>query len=165
MEVEMTLHNYLHESVRLLASATRSWTEQLVADISTMGSALGPGEPLLVCGNGGSACDAMHNSGELVDRFILGRRALNVICLSSNPAVLTPWATDYSYDTVFCRQTEPYGQAGGVILGISNSGTSKNVIAAFEQARSMGMQTIALPGEGGQLAHSIVGPRVVPVSA
>lgn len=146
----MSLHHYLHESARLLELAAQSWSEQLVAGaISTMVRALGGGKPLLVCGNGGSACDAMHMTGELVGRFLLERRPLNAICLTSNPAVLTACANDYSYETVFSRQTEAYGQAGGVLLGISTSGTSKNVVAAFEQARSMGMHTIALTGEGG----------------
>jgi D-sedoheptulose 7-phosphate isomerase len=114
-----------------------------------MTSALGSGKPLLICGNGGSASDAMHITGELVGRFLLERRALKAICLSSNPAVLTAWANDYSYDTVFSRQVEAYGEPGAAILGISTSGNSKNVIEAFRQARSMGMTTIALTGEGG----------------
>jgi len=146
----VSLHAYLNESARLLESAAQSWSETLVGNaISTMASALAVGKPLLVCGNGGSACDAMHVTGELVGRFLLERRPLNVICLASNPAVLTAWANDHSYETVFSRQTEAYGQPGGVLLGISTSGTSKNVIAAFHQARSMGMRTIALTGEGG----------------
>ena len=117
--------------------------------ISTMAGALGEGKPLLVCGNGGSACDAMHLTGELVGRFLLERRPLNAICLTSNSALVTAWANDYSYDTVFSRQTEAYGREGGVLLGISTSGTSKNVVTAFQQARAMGMHTVALTGEGG----------------
>lgn len=148
--VALSLHKYLNESAALLEISARSWSEELIVDaISAMVSALGEGKPLLVCGNGGSACDAMHVAGELVGRFLLERRPLNVICLSSNPALLTAWANDYSYDTVFSRQTEAYGQPGGVLLGISTSGTSKNVVAAFEQARAMGMRTVALTGEGG----------------
>lgn len=116
-------------------------------------SALRKGKPVLVCGNGGSAADAMHITGELVGRFLLERRALNVICLASNPAVLTAWANDYSYETIFSRQVEAYGQPGAVLIGISTSGNSKNVIAAFQRARSLSMKTIALTGEGGgQLA-------------
>jgi D-sedoheptulose 7-phosphate isomerase len=150
MKVAVSLHEYLTESARLLEVSAQFWGEQLVADaIATMVRALGEGKPLLVCGNGGSACDAMHMSGELVGRFLLDRRPLNVICLSSNPAVLTALANDQSYDAVFSRQTEAYGQRGGVIFGISTSGNSQNVVAAFEQARSMGMHTIALTGEGG----------------
>ena len=82
-------------------------------------------------------------------RFLLERKALKAICLSSNPAVITAWANDYSYDTVFSRQVEAYGEPGAAILGISTSGNSKNVIEAFRTARSLGMTTIALTGEGG----------------
>lgn len=119
------------------------------AAIAAVTAALGANKALLVCGNGGSASDAMHITGELVGRFLKERRGLKAICLSSNPAVLTAWSNDYSYDTVFSRQTEAYGEPGGVILGISTSGNSRNVIAAFEVAKSLGMTTIALTGEGG----------------
>lgn len=104
---------------------------------------------VLVCGNGGSASDAMHITGEFVGRFLKERQALKAICLSSNPAVLTAWTNDYDYDTVFSRQVEAYGETGGVIIGLSTSGNSKNVITAFDKARSLGMTTIGLTGEGG----------------
>jgi D-sedoheptulose 7-phosphate isomerase len=117
-------------------------------------AALAAGKPLLVAGNGGSASDAMHITGELVGRFLKERRALNCICLSSNPAVLTAWANDYSYDTVFSRQVEAYGVPGGVVIGISTSGNSKNIVEAFQAARAGGLSTIAMTGAGGgKLAH------------
>ena len=146
----MDLRDYFSESAKILELAASAWSRELVdSAISTVTRALRAGKPLLVCGNGGSAADAMHITGELVGRFLLERKALNAICLSSNPAVLTAWANDYSYDTVFSRQTEAYGQPGAVLLGISTSGNSRNVVAAFETARSMRMSTIALTGEGG----------------
>jgi D-sedoheptulose 7-phosphate isomerase len=111
--------------------------------------ALSAGKPLLVCGNGGSACDAMHITGELVARFLEERRALKAICLSSNSAVMTAWSNDYSYATAIARQVEAYGEPGAVLLGISTSGNSENILAAFERAREMGMVTVALTGEGG----------------
>jgi D-sedoheptulose 7-phosphate isomerase len=91
----------------------------------------------------------MHITCELVGRFLEERRALRAICLSENPAVLTAWSNDRSFDTVFARQVEAYGEKDAVLLGISTSGTSRNVVAAFEQARRMRMRTIALTGEGG----------------
>ena len=112
-------------------------------------AALGADRPLLVCGNGGSAADAQHIVGEMVGRFLKERRALKAICLSSNPAVLTAWSNDYSYDTVFSRQVEAYGEPGGVLLGLSTSGNSTNVVLALEAARARGMATIGLTGEGG----------------
>lgn len=117
--------------------------------IDAIATALELGNPLLVAGNGGSASDAMHITGELVGRFLKERRALNCICLSCNPAVLTAWANDYSYDTVFSRQVEAYGVPGAILLGISTSGNSKNIVEAFKVARSSGVTTIALTGQGG----------------
>jgi D-sedoheptulose 7-phosphate isomerase len=84
-----------------------------------------------------------------VGRFLLERQALNVICLASNTTVLSALANDNSFETVFSRQVEAYGQPGAVLIGISTSGTSANVVAAFTRARSLGMKTIALTGEGG----------------
>jgi D-sedoheptulose 7-phosphate isomerase len=146
----MSLGNYFAESIRVLERARHSWTEDLVAQaIETIANALRAGKPVLVCGNGGSAADAMHITGELVGRFLVERKALNVICLASNTAVLSALANDNSYDTVFARQVEAYGQPGAVLIGISTSGTSANVVTAFARARSLGMKTVALTGEGG----------------
>ncbi len=102
-----------------------------------------------MCGNGGSASDAQHIAGELVGRYLKERQALNVICLSDNPVILTALGNDYGYEAVFSRQVEAYGQEGGVLLGLSTSGNSPNVIRAFEQAKKQSMTTIALTGEGG----------------
>jgi D-sedoheptulose 7-phosphate isomerase len=146
----MSLSEYFSDSIRVLESARQSWGERLLSEaLETITAALRSGKPLLICGNGGSAADAMHITGELVGRFLLERRALNAICLASNPSVLTAWANDYSFETVFSRQVEAYGSPGAILLGISTSGNSKNVIAAFEQARALDMKTIALTGEGG----------------
>jgi D-sedoheptulose 7-phosphate isomerase len=121
--------------------------------VSVITAALAADKPLLVCGNGGSAADAMHIAGELVGRFLVDRRALKVMALCADPVVLTAWSNDYSYDSIFARQVEAYGAAGGVLLAISTSGNSRNVIAAAVAARRCGMTTIGLTGRGGgQLA-------------
>lgn len=146
----MFLRDHLAEAAALLAQAAGAIPQSMMdAAIDSITAALSAGKPLLVCGNGGSAADAMHITCELVGRFLEERRALRVICLSENPAVLTAWSNDHSFDTVFARQVEAYGQEGAVLLGISTSGTSRNVVAAFELARKMRMRTIALTGEGG----------------
>jgi len=146
----MTISEYLELSEQTLAAArAHLGVAQVERAIEIISEALAADRPLLVCGNGGSASDAMHIAGELVGRFLKERRALNCICLSSNPAVLTAWSNDYSYETVFSRQVEAYAVPGGVVLGISTSGNSANVIEAFKTAKSRGMQTIALTGEGG----------------
>lgn len=146
----MNIFEYLEKSEQVI-NAARSYpgTGKAEEAIDAIVGALSADKPMLVCGNGGSASDAMHIAGELVGRFLKQRKALNCVCLSSNPSVLTAWSNDYSYDTVFSRQTEAYGAAGGVILGISTSGNSRNVIEAFRVAKEMGMTTIALTGEGG----------------
>jgi D-sedoheptulose 7-phosphate isomerase len=150
----MSLLAYFAESSRVLDLAARAWSENLISGaLDASISALSKGKPLLVCGNGGSAADAMHITTELVGRFLLERQPLNVICLASNPTLLTAWANDYTHETIFSRQVEAYGQPGAVLIGISTSGNSKNVVAAFEQARALQMKNIAFTGEGGgQLA-------------
>jgi D-sedoheptulose 7-phosphate isomerase len=88
-------------------------------------TALAADKPLLICGNGGSAADAMHIAGELVGRFLKERRGLKAIALTADSAILTAWGNDYSYETIFSRQVEAYGEAGGVLLGLSTSGGGK----------------------------------------
>jgi D-sedoheptulose 7-phosphate isomerase len=144
------LGDYLAESAALLTATAAAVPQSAVdAAVDAIVRALSAGKPLLVCGNGGSACDAMHITGELVGRFLEKRRALKAICLSSNPAVLTAWSNDYSFATAMARQVEAYGEPGAVLLGISTSGNSENILAAFERAREMGIVTVALTGEGG----------------
>jgi D-sedoheptulose 7-phosphate isomerase len=155
----VSILSYLEESRRVIAaSESHPGIRNVDAAVAVISAALAAGKALLVCGNGGSASDAMHITGELVGRFLKERKALNCICLSSNPSVLTAWSNDYSFDTVFSRQVEAYGHVGGVMLGISTSGNSANIVKAFETAHALGMQTIALTGEGGgaMAAHSDV---------
>ncbi|MEI8295645.1 MAG: SIS domain-containing protein [Alphaproteobacteria bacterium] len=114
-------------------------------------SAFKQDKKVLLCGNGGSAADAQHITAELVGRFLKERQALNVICLSANVATLTALGNDYGYDAVFARQVEAYGRPGGVLIGLSTSGNSRNVINAFQTAREGGMKTIAFTGQGGLL--------------
>jgi len=149
--------NYLKTSIAVLA-AMESGDEfrrvEQAADI--IFAALAADKPLLICGNGGSASDSMHIAGELVGRFLKERRALKAIALCADPAILTAWGNDYSYDDVFARQVHAYGEAGGVLLAISTSGHSKNVIAAVEAANSKAMKTIALTGKGGGTLAAMV---------
>ncbi|MBV1795917.1 SIS domain-containing protein [Siccirubricoccus sp. G192] len=146
----IALDAWLSEAEALLA-ATRGLglDAAMEAAVRATAGALAAGRPLLVCGNGGSAADAQHIVGEMVGRFLRERRALRAICLSSNPAVLTAWSNDYSFETVFSRQVEAYAEPGGVLLGLSTSGNSPNVVLALEAARARGMVTIGLTGQGG----------------
>ena len=104
---------------------------------------------LLVFGNGGSAADAQHIAGELVNRFLQQRRALPAIALTTDGGVLTCIGNDTGFESVFARQIEALGTKGDVCLAISTSGTSPNVLAACEQARKQGMVVIGLLGRAG----------------
>lgn len=146
----MTLHAYLKESAALLHKVTEEVSEAvMLSAVDLIAESLESRGALLLCGNGGSASDAMHITGELVGKFLKERRALKAMCLSSNSAILTAWSNDYHYDTVFSRQVEAYGQAGDVLIGLSTSGNSENVVRAFQVARNLNMKTIAFTGQGG----------------
>lgn len=109
---------------------------------------------IILFGNGGSASDSQHIAAELVGRFRKERTALAGIALTTNIAILTALANDYTYDVVFARQLEALGQKNDLAVGISTSGKAKNVIAGIKQAKKMGLRTVGLTGaDGGELAR------------
>ena len=145
-----SLDAWLSEAESLLADTRRAdFGPAMDRAVAVAARALAAGRPLLACGNGGSAADAQHIVAELVGRFLRERRALRAICLSSDPAVLTAWGNDHGFDTVFARQVEAHAEPGGVLLALSTSGNSPNVVKALEAARERGMATIGLTGQGG----------------
>ena len=105
------------------------------------------GGQLLLCGNGGSAADAQHIAAEFVSRFFKERKGLPAEALSTNTSILTAIGNDYSYERVFARQVEARGKAGDILIGISTSGKSKNVLEALRYAHSNGMHTVMLMGD------------------
>jgi D-sedoheptulose 7-phosphate isomerase len=109
------------------------------------------GNKILLCGNGGSAADAQHVAGEFINRFQLDRRALPAIALSTDTSVLTAIGNDSAFENIFSRQVEALGQAGDILVGISTSGSSPNVLNALDSARASGMITIGFTGEKGQV--------------
>ncbi len=146
----MTISDYLKESANNMAKAADHGLDAAMAQtVEVISQALKQEKGFLVCGNGGSASDAMHIAGELVARFLKERKGYKCIALGANTAQLTAWANDYDYESAFAREVEAYGEKGGVILGISTSGNSANVTKAFEKARELGMTTISLTGQGG----------------
>lgn len=155
------LRTQAHNLQELIASdVLHSSVEQAIVVLS---GAIRSGKPILTCGNGGSASDALHIAGELVGEFHISRPAINVVCLNANVSVLTAWSNDVSYNSAFARQVEAHGDAGGVLWGLSTSGNSQNVIEACEAARVLGMQTIAMTGrDGGALARIASNPIRVP---
>jgi len=114
-----------------------------------MTATLRAGGKILWCGNGGSAGDSQHLAAEVVGRFRRARQGLASIALTTDTSILTAVANDYGFDVVFSRQVEALGNPGDLLVGVSTSGNSRNVIAALEAARSRGLVTVAFTGAGG----------------
>jgi len=112
-------------------------------------AALRGGGRILACGNGGSAADAQHFAAELVGRFERERAALSAIALTTDSSIVTAVANDYDFARVFARQVDALGRPGDVLLGISTSGGSANVLAAFAAGKAGGLTTVALTGRDG----------------
>lgn len=111
------------------------------------------GNKLLICGNGGSASDALHMAGELVGRYQMERRGVAAIVLNANAAAMTAISNDYDYESVFSRQVAALGKAGDVLVGISTSGNSANVVRAMQEAEKRQIRTVGLTGRRGTDAH------------
>jgi D-sedoheptulose 7-phosphate isomerase len=115
----------------------------------TLIAAFSAGRKVLWCGNGGSAADAQHLAAEFSGRFLRERRALPSESLSVNPSAVTAIANDYGFDRLFARQVEAFVQPGDVVVGLSTSGNSRNIVLALEEAKKCGATTIAFTGNGG----------------
>jgi phosphoheptose isomerase len=141
--------------IKAVQRSQRLLTPTIQAASQAMSNCFARGGKLLICGNGGSAADAQHFAAELVGRFCCPHRAgLPAMALTADTAFLTAWANDVSYEQVFARQVETFAQPQDVLIGISTSGRSKNVIAAFETAKQLNLTTIALlGGDGGELRN------------
>jgi len=133
------------ESLRALSSLEPQMAQ--AADI--IDQCLRAGNKLLVCGNGGSAADASHLATELVVRFVKDRRALPAICLTSDSGILTAAGNDYGFDEVFARQVAAFGVPGDVLICLTTSGKSRNLIRALEEAKARKLKTVAFLGRDG----------------
>ncbi len=109
--------------------------------------ALKKGNKVMFCGNGGSASQSQHLAAELVGRYKLNRPAMNSIALTTDTSILTAVGNDYGYDTIFERQVQGIGKPGDVLIGLSTSGNSKNIVLAFDLAKKKNIKTIALTGQ------------------
>lgn len=154
--LEMRVKRHFFDSIETKQKAAETMSEDVVRAIKLMHQALNSDKKILACGNGGSAADAQHFAAELVGRFERERRELSAIALSTDSSILTAIANDYSYEVVFSKQVRALGQAGDVLLGISTSGNSANVIAAIEAAHLKGMSVIAFTGKDGGKIKNIL---------
>jgi D-sedoheptulose 7-phosphate isomerase len=136
------------EVVKMLNSVDR--TVVTVGEIA--GKCLLSGGKILFCGNGGSAADSQHLAAELTGRFVTARRPFAALALSSDSSSLTCISNDYSFSEVFARQVIALGRKGDLLIGISTSGNSENVLRAIEEASRMGINTVGMTGgDGGRL--------------
>lgn len=148
----------LADSVSLLSDSI-----DLLADLIC--ETLARGSCIFWCGNGGSAADCQHLASEFVGRFKLDRKPLRSIALTTDCSALTAIANDYNYDTIFSRQIEAISRPGDLLIAISTSGNSINIVQALSTARNLGLQTAALLGKGGGRASGICDfPIIVPAS-
>ncbi len=142
------------ESAQVKVKFARENAEKIVEVVQLIAQAFRDGKKVLIFGNGGSAMDASHIAAEFVNRFLMERPPLPAIALNTDVAVLTSISNDYDYSQVFSKQLYALGHEGDVVIGISTSGNSLNVIKAIEVAKKNGMKTVVLTGgAGGKLAN------------
>ena len=122
---------------------------------------LAGGGRIMTCGNGGSACDAMHLSEELVGRFDRNRRSLAAVCLSADAALLTCIGNDFGYEAVFARQVEGLGRPGDVLVVFTSSGNSANLVAALQTAKHNGITTIGILGKDGGKCKGLADHEII----
>jgi len=144
-------------------SLCKTLSPQVTAISETMIQAFKNGNKVLLCGNGGSAADSQHIAAEFVSRFRQERKGLPAIALSTDTSILTAIGNDYSIDRIFSRQVEALAHKGDVVIGISTSGKSPNVVEAIKTAKKYGCSTIAFLGDnGGTLKDLVDLPLVIP---
>ena len=158
MKGVVSAQDVVRDHLKRSAETQLKTAEACAADIERaailVADALRAGGKLLICGNGGSAADSQHMAAELVSRLTLDfeRPGLPAIALTTDSSILTAYANDFDFSGVFARQVQALGRAGDVLIGISTGGVAANVIAAVRQARELGMRTVALTGQQGELA-------------
>ncbi|OEU52673.1 MAG: phosphoheptose isomerase [Desulfobacterales bacterium C00003060] len=137
------------ESIRVKERFVKENLDALLTAARRVATCFASGHKLLIFGNGGSAADAQHIAAEFVNRFTVERKPLPALALSTDTSILTSVSNDYSFDEVFSKQIKALGKRDDLVLGISTSGNSKNVILAVETARDIGLYTLGLTGCGG----------------
>jgi D-sedoheptulose 7-phosphate isomerase len=147
---------HFNESAELKIQAATELAHPISEAVELMFAALSNGNRILACGNGGSAAYAQLFSAGLVGRFERERLPLPALSLSTDPAILTAIGNDYSFAEIFSKQVQAFGQAGDVLLAISTSGNSANVVTAIETAQERDMRIVALTGKGGGAIASLL---------
>lgn len=161
MDLNARVMQLFNDSIATKQAALKILVPSIVAGGQLMAAALKQGHKIMSCGNGGSAADAQHFSAELLNRFERERVPLAGIALTTDTSTLTSIANDYEYNEVFSKQVRGLGQKGDVLLAISTSGNSPNVVRAMQVAHEKGVHIVALSGrDGGKMAPLLQAPDV-----
>ena len=164
MELKEVVSNYMGESARVKKLVAESCVPDIAKAIDLIEAAFRGGNKLMICGNGGSAADSQHMAAEFTSRLTkeFDRPSLPALALTTDTSFITAFANDCGYDGLFARQIEGLGKSGDVLLGITTSGGSRNVLLAIEQSQKMGISVIALTGENGLRSGSADAVIAVP---
>ena len=150
------------EELREVLGNLDDFHDQIAGVVVHLKEAFGKGKKVLIAGNGGSAAEAQHFSDEFVGRYKADRPAYPVVALTADGAVLTCIGNDYGYEEMFARQVRALGNEGDIFIGLTTSGTSKNILKAAEAAHDQGMTVVAMTGPRGTFAkmadHAIISP-------
>lgn len=156
------IKSQFNQNIKLHQRSMEELSPQIAKAAELIIGAYKNGKKLLLCGNGGSAADAQHIAAEFIGRFKKERKGLPAIALTTDTSILTSVANDYWYDLLFARQVEALGDKGDVLIGISTSGNSRNIIRAVEAANFKGLKTIGFLGsDGGELKNLVEVPIIV----
>lgn len=153
----------IEESIETKQLALHSLPENIVRAAQAMTRCLANGNKIMSCGNGGSAADAQHFSSEMLNRFELERPSLPAIALTTDTSTITSIANDYDYEQIFARQIKGLGQAGDILLAITTSGNSGNIIKAVKTAHERGIQIVALTGRDGGELESVLSEQDIEI--
>jgi D-sedoheptulose 7-phosphate isomerase len=161
-----TIIKAFEESAQIKVKFVRENADKIVEVVQVIAQAFREGRKVILFGNGGSAMDASHIAAEFVNRFLMERPPLPALALNTDTAVLTSISNDYDYSQVFSKQLTALGHEGDVVIGISTSGNSPNVLKAIETAKKNGMKTVVLTGgTGGKMASLADFTFIVPTKA
>jgi len=149
MDLTVRIHKHFEDSAQVKLQSKSVLTQPIAATAQAMVGCLQQDGKILCCGNGGSAADSQHFAAELINRFEIERPGLAAVALTTDSSVLTSIANDYDYNQIFSKQVRALGRSGDVLLAISTSGNSVNVVAAITAAHERNMRVVALTGRDG----------------
>lgn len=151
--MNQTVLDILTESLAVKEQSIKNNIDLIVKAADRLAACIAADNKILIFGNGGSAADAQHIAAEFVNRFQIERPPLAAIALTTDTSIITSIANDYNFDDIFAKQIRALGQKNDIAIGISTSGSSRNVIQAVKAAQMTGIMTIGLTGRGGELAR------------